>query len=134
MKNTKQFAVRNNKTTDSGPSLTEAWSTALERGHMENALDNVKRSLATFELKHFKYMQEQRARIQADGGGREQSAVATSPSDEKQRHIKILRQKVTKCYMCNKYKKNEEVVYIFSKKQVNSVKLSLAELKTLLLF
>jgi hypothetical protein len=27
--------------------------------------------------------------------------------------------------MCNKYKKNEEVVYLFSKKQVNLVKLSL---------
>lgn len=32
---------------------------------------------------------------------------------------------MTKCYTCNKYKRSEEVAYVYSKKQVNTVKLSL---------
>ena len=92
---------------------------------MEGTLDKVKKSLETFELQHSKYMQEHRAKKKVEGGTATITAMSSSPSKDRQRHIRILRQKVTKCYMCNKYKKNEEVVYMFSKKQVNSAKLSL---------
>lgn len=63
--------------------------------------------------------------------GKQLKQSATKDNDLKaatsnpQAQLKMLRQKVTKCFMCKKYKKSEEVVYIFSQKQVNLTKLSL---------
>lgn len=35
---------------------------------------------------------------------------------EQLQHIKRLREKVTKCFMCKKYKPNDEVQYLYTKK------------------
>ena len=47
--------------------------------------------------------------------------------DEKDQlqHILRLREKVTKCFMCKKYKQNDEVQYLFTKKVIYQTKISL---------